>query len=142
MLGSNFKQPKQHFVTLRFQFIDRAVSDLCVNAIYECLLNLGGQHGLPEDLPPSCHRASELLEKMFDTSLAATQMVQHQLSHHTPAEPRAPTQGCVHVASANHSICNEMVDLASERGLEAICDMTGHFLLESHSSLAHRRVEL
>src|SRR5262245_1713087 len=72
-LGPQLDNPEQHLVSLCGQLINGARSDLGVDAVDELLLDLWCQHRLSENLPPRCHGAGELLEKMLDATLAAAQ---------------------------------------------------------------------
>src|ERR1700688_3657488 len=70
-LGAQLEQPQQDLVPLRLQLSNRARADLGMNAVYELLLHFRSQHWRAEGLPPSCHRAAELLEEVLDAAGAA-----------------------------------------------------------------------
>src|ERR1700722_4756549 len=84
---------EQHFVSLGRQFVNGARTDLGAHALDKLFLHVGRQYRLPENLPPRCHRAGELLEEMFDAALPAAEMVQKQAPHDAPPQARAPRQG-------------------------------------------------
>lgn len=53
------------------QLFDGARSNLGMNAVYELLLHLWREHWRAENIPPCCHRPSELLEEVLDATRAA-----------------------------------------------------------------------
>ncbi len=140
-LLAQLDQAEQNFVALRLQLRDGARSGLGMDAVDEFLLHVRRQHGRAEGLPPSRHRAGELLEEVLDAARTAAEMVQHQAAHDAPAQARAPAQGGVDVGGAHHALGHEVIDFAAQRRLQAVGDVPRHFLVEAHRPLPDRRVK-
>ena len=101
----------------------------------------GRQHRRAEGLPPGRHRAGELLEEVLDAARTAAEVVEHHVAHDAPAQARPPGQSRVDVGGAHDALGNEVIDLARQRGLQAVGDMPRHFLVEAHRPLPDRRVK-
>src|SRR5215468_2701711 len=96
-LGAQLDETEQDLVALRLQILDRARSDLGMNAVDELLLHLRGEQRRAEGLPPGGHRAGELLEEVLDAARAAAKVIEHHVAHDAPAQARPPAQGGVDV---------------------------------------------
>src|SRR6185295_5166455 len=101
-----------------------------MDAVDELLLHFRSQHRRAEGLPPSPHRAGELLEEVLDTAWAAAEVVEHHVAHDAPAQARAPAQGGVDVRSADNAFGNEVIDLPRKRRLQTIGDVPGDLLAQ------------
>src|SRR5262249_31366550 len=111
-LGPQFDEAEQHLVALRLQLLDRARSDLGMDAVDELLLHLRSQHRGAESLPPSCHRTGELLEEVLNAAGAATEVVEHHVAHNAPAQTGAPAQSGADGRGAHHALGDKVVALA------------------------------
>ena len=78
---------------------------------------------------------------MLDTARAAAEVVEHHVAHNAPTQARAPAQGGVDVGGADDAIGNKVINLARQRGLEAVGDVARHFLVEAHRPLPDRRIK-
>src|SRR6266852_3615333 len=76
-LVAQLNQAEQDFVALRLQLLDRARSDLGMDAVDQLLLHFRSQHRRAEGLPPGRHRAGELLEEVLDAARTTAEMVEH-----------------------------------------------------------------
>src|ERR1700722_8617253 len=103
-----------------------------MDAVDELLLHFRSQHRRAEGLPPGRHRAGELLEEVLDAAWTAAEMAQHHAAHNAPAQARAPGQGSVDVSGAHHTLRDEIIHLAAQRGLETVSDVAGHLLVDTH----------
>src|SRR5262249_26415665 len=140
-LGPQFDETEQDLVPLPLQLLDRARSDFGMDAVIELLLHFRRQHRCAEGLPPGRHRAAELLEEVLDAAGAPTEMIEHHVAHDAPAQAWAPGQGGVDVGGADDAFGDEEINLARQCTLQAVGDMTRHFLVEAHWSLSDRRVK-
>jgi len=60
---------------------------------------------------------------MLDAALTAAEMVEKHLAHDAPAQARPPAQCGIHISDADDAVGDEMVDLARQRGLQAVRDI-------------------
>ena len=112
-----------------------------MDTVDKLLLHFRRQHRRAEGFPPGCHRAGELLKEVLDAAGPATEMVEHHVAHDAPAQTRPPGQGGVDVGGADDAFGNEVIDLARQRGLQAVGDMPRHFLVDAHRPLPDRRIK-
>src|SRR5262249_6221692 len=103
-LGAQFDEAEQDLVALRLQLLDRARSDLGMNAVDELLLHVRRQHRRAEGLPPGRHRAGELLEEVLDAARAAAEVIEHHVAHDAPAQAWTPGEGGIDVGGAHHTL--------------------------------------
>src|SRR5260221_4479026 len=89
-LVAQLDQAEQNFVALRLQLRNGARSSLGMDAVDEYLLHFRRQHRRAESLPPSRHRAGELLEEVLDATRTTAEVVKHQAAHIAPTQARAP----------------------------------------------------
>jgi len=68
-------------------------------------------------------------------------MIEHHVAHDAPAQARAPGEGGVDVGGAHNALGNEVVNLARQRGLQTIGDVTRQFLVDAHRALPDRRIK-
>ena len=83
-----------------------------------------------------------MLHEVLDASRPAAEVPLQTRPHDAPSQPGAVAHRVVRVLDAQHVLLNQVHDLAVERGLEAVGDVTGQLLPEVHGLLADRRIEL
>src|SRR5262249_28972085 len=130
-LGPQLDEAKEDLIPLRLQLLDRARSDLGMDAFDEPLLHLRGEHRRAEGLPPGRHRAGELLEEVLDAARTSAEMIEHHVAHDAPAQAWTPGEGGIDVGGADDTFCDEVIDLARQCTLQAVGDMPRHFLVEA-----------
>src|SRR5215469_13981408 len=135
-LGAQLNETEQDLVALRLQLLDRARSDLGMNAVDELLLHLGRQHRVAQRLPPGCHRTGKLLQEMLNAAGAAAEVIEHHTAHDAPAQARPPGEGGVDVRGADDVLGNEVIDFAHQGTLQAVGDVAGHLLLDPYRPLS------
>src|SRR4051812_36419605 len=113
-----------------------------MNACDQLLLELGGQLRRPQDLPPCRHRTGELSQKVLHATLAATEMVEQDLTHDAPSESGSPADCGVDVSDADDALAHQIIHLSGQSGLQTIGDMPGHFFVQADGPLAQGSVEL
>src|SRR2546430_7986600 len=77
-----------------------------------------------------------MLHEVLDASRPAAEVPLQTRPHDAPSQPRAVAHRVVRVLDAQHVLLNQVHDLAVERGLEAVGDVTGQLLprSEEHTS--------
>ena len=78
---------------------------------------------------------------MFDAALAAAQVIEENLPHDAPAQPRTPAQSLVDIGDADDVVGDEVIDFPRQRRLQAIGDMAGDFLAQTDGLLSEPGVE-
>src|SRR5215471_15072219 len=102
-----------------------------MNAVDELLLHFRREHRRSKGPPRSGHRASELLEEMLDSARAAAEVIEHHVAHDAPAQAGSPGKSGVDVGSTQYILGDEVIDLARQRGLQAVRDVAGQFFPEA-----------
>ncbi len=140
-LDAQLEKAKQHLVTLRRQSVDGTGSRLGAYAIDELLLEFGRQLGRAENFPPSRNGTGELLEEVLDTALTAAEVIEKDLAHDAPAQSRPPAQRGIYIGDADDAFGDQVIHFSRQRGLQAIGDMSRHFLVKADRLFPQRRVE-
>src|SRR5262249_34957200 len=136
------KQFQQHGITFVLEFFDRALTCLLQHAVDDRLLDLGGEvSDCPKIFPPRGECRPEVLQEMLNSPCAAAQMKQKIGAHHSPTQTRSPAHGDVGISNVQHTLLNEVHDLAIQSSLQTVRDMTHNLFLDVNRLFANGGVE-
>src|SRR5579862_1218924 len=95
-----------------------------------------------EICPPTFHRWTEMLEEMFESRVSTAQIRVHELAEDGPSQSGTVCHCDVDVGQTGRFFIQQVQHLTEHRGLNAVRDMTFHFLLHANRLLADLCVEV
>jgi hypothetical protein len=82
-----------------------------------------------------------LFEKMLDAACTATQVIEKEVAHKTPAQAGSPAQCGIYIGGADDAFGNKVVNFPGKGGLQTIGDVPWHLLAYSDRPPAYDLIE-
>src|SRR5260370_1562625 len=133
---------QQDIVTRRCNVLGRVYLENLIDSSFGLLSHLRSYVlDATEIRPPTFHRWTEMLEEMFDSRVSTAQIRVHELAEDGPPQPGTVCHSDVDVGQAGRILIQQIEHLTENRGLNAVRDMTLHFLLHANRLLADLCIE-